>query len=68
MKRRTGPTVTQSGQGQRQHLFRDANDSDDTAEDDMIVGPTQHVSQVRVGPRLCRTLIDHSLQAKGLFD
>lgn len=48
MERRTGPTITQSGQGQRQHLFRDEDDSDDAAEDDMIIGPTQHVSQVSV--------------------
>lgn len=50
MERRTGPTVTQSGQGQRQPLFRDEDDSDEV-EDDMIVGPTQHISQVSIEPR-----------------
>ncbi|KAF8451286.1 Rad9-domain-containing protein [Terfezia claveryi] len=48
--RRTGPTVTQSGQSQRQPLFRVEDDSDDAVEDDMIVGPTQHVSQVSMEP------------------
>lgn len=52
-KRRTGPTVTQSRQtnyymqlNHQQQLAGDANSSDEE-DDDLIVGPTQEISQVR---------------------